>query len=204
MISGLALDIDDTLAHTGHDRFHEMRELFGDPGFPFEDLHKYHDLASDTWMSDEANQRKMQKVHENEYYKNISLVPWAHETVGHIHSQIPFSCYITMRPQDVLQWTEERLTKHGFPQLPIIARPISLPRDDRHQWKASTLYELYQEWVTGIIDDQIKIIHQMETYHPDYQGIIHIVRPMAVVESAIRHTVSNSWQELREKLWEWR
>ncbi len=66
MISGLALDIDDTLAHTGHDRFHEMRELFGDPGFPFEDLHKYHDLASDTWMSDEANQRKKQKFIQRE------------------------------------------------------------------------------------------------------------------------------------------
>lgn len=202
MISGLALDIDDTLAHTGYQYFCAMREIFGDPWFPFEKFHHYCARSTDAWVSDEANRRILEKVHDNDYQKSISLVPWALETVWQIHRSHPFSCYVTMRPQDVLQWTQEWLAKHGFPQLPIVARPLSVSKENEHIWKVWTLNELYQEWVTGVIDDQVKIIHQMAEYYPDYQWVIHIIRPDTIIDSPMRHTISDSWEMLREKLHE--
>lgn len=200
MISWLALDIDDTLSNTAYDWFPAMQKLFGDPGFVFDELHNYYPRINDIWQHEDAKQRILEKVHNNEFQKNISLVPWAKESISYIHEQLPFSCYITMRPQDVLQWTEEQLMKHRFPQLPIIARPLSISKEEEYKRKVWTLNELYQEWVTGIIDDQVKLLRQMTEHYPGYQWIIHIIGPMVSIETSIRYTVSDSWKTLKEKI----
>lgn len=173
----LALDIDDTLANTAHDWFQELKKLFGDPWFNFDELHKHNNYnrVNEVWSDPDAQQRMMTKIHDNNYQTNISLVPHALESVQDIHTHKPFSCYITMRPQNVIEWTKEWLLKHWFPELRIIARPLSISKEKEHSRKVWVLNELYQEWVAGIIDDQIKLIHQMEEYYPDYPGTIHII-----------------------------
>ncbi len=193
----LALDIDETLARTDHDRFQEMKELFWDPWFSYEDHHIHVERLNYIWTHDEANKFMKDKIHDDEYQKTISMVPWSLEKVTKLHKKRLFNCYITARPDTVISWTKEWLKNNWFPNLPIIAKPINIQKDKEHLWKAETLYNMYKQWVLGIVDDQIKLIEQMDNYFPDYKGNIHILtkRPFNL-ETNISYTLSNHWNEL--------
>ncbi len=198
-----ALDIDDLLSHTAHDRFHELKELFGDPWYDFADLKKHTERVNSVWNDENAQKRIIEKIFDNEYQKTISLFPQSLESVTKLQRKNLFNCYITARPDAIIDGTQHRLEKNWFPALPIIARPPTIPKDKEHLRKAQTLYTLQSEGVIGIIDDQFKLLHQMEQYFPDYQWTLHLLlctHDDSSIITNINHTISHSREEVAEKL----
>lgn len=190
----LALDIDDILADTTRTRFFTLTHIFWDCGMTFEEAMKNHGGRNNTiWTSPEAQQWMKEKNHDNEYQKSLSLVDDALESVQLLHNHYqPFSYYITARPETVLSWTKEWLEYHDFPRLPIIIRPTSIRREQEHTRKVWLLHQLYKEWVSGIIDDQMKLLHHMENLHPDYSWSLHIIWKENNLSTQLNHTISYS------------
>ena len=137
-----ALDIDDLLSHTAHDRFHELKELFGDPWYDFADLKKHTERVNSVWNDDNAQKRIIEKIFDNEYQKTISLFPESLESVTKLQRKNLFNCYITARPDAIIDGTQHRLEKNWFPDLPIIARPSTIPKEKSicEKLKLSTTY----------------------------------------------------------------
>mmetsp|Transcript_67404 Transcript_67404/g.186802 ORF Transcript_67404/g.186802 Transcript_67404/m.186802 type:complete len:97 (+) Transcript_67404:565-855(+) len=48
------------------------------------------------------------------------------------------------------------LQENGFPNLPVVAKPVDVPFADGNKWKAAALHQLWPE-VTGIVDDNPKV-----------------------------------------------
>ena len=87
------------------------------------------------WTSPEAQERMQHKVYDNNYQTTIPIIPHAHQSIYELHIRKPFVCYITARPESILEGTQQRLRKHNFPDLPIIAKPVSVPREQEHTRK---------------------------------------------------------------------
>lgn len=201
----LALDIDETLADTDRDRFQQLESLYWNPWYNYEEYHNHVERVNNIRAHEEAQQRMKDKIHDNEYQKNISLIPWALKAVQTLHTKKElFTYYITARPESVVTWTQERLLSHWFPNLPIIAKPLDVSKEKEHLWKAETLYKLYNKWVIWIIDDQIKLLNQMNIHFPDYKWTIHLIisekNSINIEPGSLNFSLSNSWDELYNKL----
>lgn len=172
-ISGIVIDIDETLSATNVAWFQRCIDLFGNKDeltLP-QLITKYH-LAQNnpTWQSEEAKEWMHRQRLSPEAQDDLPLIPGAVEGVTSLSKTTSVVGYLTVRPDTVNANTITWLRQNGFPELPVVAKPESVPFEDGNKWKAEVLHELWPE-VTGIVDDNPKL----PTFAgPDYPGDIYL------------------------------
>lgn len=89
--------------------------------------------------------------------------------------QSSLALYLTTRPEDIQDLTQAELKKYGFPEKPVLARPIDIPLADTTPWKMSVLIEMAKEVdaIIIMIDDSLSL-HQAlnELNHPQIKSIL--------------------------------
>jgi len=156
---GLLLDIDETLSATNVAWFQRLEQSFGNPeGAPIESLIEKYKLAQYVpfWQSEEAQAWMQQQRDSPEAQDGLPLIPGAVEGVAALGKATQIVGYCTVRPSSVNPNTIAWLGENGFPELPVVAKPGSVPFADGNKWKASALHQLWPE-VTGIVDDNPKV-----------------------------------------------
>jgi hypothetical protein len=156
-LTGLALDIDETLSDTGPHWWQHMVKFHAPTGLTMEEvLERYQYIERvPAWQSDAAREYMRQGMESNEFQETIPLLHESNTMVAKLNKVVPVVAYITARPEVVRTGTERWLTAHGFPKAPVILRADKLGHDyiaTKNQWKAEVLRELYPE-VLGIVDD---------------------------------------------------
>lgn len=156
---GLLLDIDETLSATNVAWFQRLEQLFGNPeGAPIEVLIEKYKLAQNVpfWQSPEAFAWMQEQRDSPKAQDGLPLIPGAVEGVSTLGKVAPIVGYCTVRPSSVNPNTIAWLQENGFPERPVVAKPVAVPFADGNRWKASALHRLWPE-VTGIVDDNPKV-----------------------------------------------
>jgi len=188
---GLALDIDETLSHTATHWFKEMIKLFGNPeNLSVEELLKKYRYVHDVpyWQSKEAQKWLDDSRNSNEMKRSIPVIEESIENVKKINEIVPIVAYITVRPQTVIEGTQDWLIKYSFPKAPLIHRPNNIAHEDGNKWKAGVLEELYPS-VLGIIDDNPKLLNFLSQ---DYKGKVFVYN-LDKVETKINAIACKDW-----------
>ncbi|CAM9317857.1 unnamed protein product, partial [Heterosigma akashiwo] len=156
---GLVLDIDETLSATNVAWFTRLEKLFGNPeGSSIEILvEKYH-LAQNVpfWQSEEAVAWMHSQRESPQAQDGLPLIAGALEGVRSLIAITPVVGYCTVRPVSVTANTLSWLRENGFPDLPVVSKPVDVPFEEGNAWKARSLHHLWPE-VTGIVDDNPKL-----------------------------------------------
>ena len=177
-VSGLALDIDDTLSESNVHWFEHMFKFHMPAGMTKEHIlenYSFVELVPD-WQTKEAMDYMQEILFSNEFNASIPLIEGADHAVRSVNQHVPIVAYITARQETVRPGTEKWLHKHTFPAAELIMRPsgISLNAADavnRNMWKAQVLKYLYPQ-VAGIVDDNIGLAHQLESL--GYEGMLYV------------------------------
>ncbi|MDD5341858.1 MAG: hypothetical protein PHI73_00760 [Patescibacteria group bacterium] len=170
---GLAIDIDETLSWTIGYWVAKMQEKFGNPeNLTIKEIIEKYRYTQNVpyWQSDEAKQWIQDKIHSDDLQKELPLIEGANAYLNKINEIIPIAAYITVRPEKVINGTQDWLDKHGFPKAPIICKPMEVSHQNGNQWKAEVLQKLYPD-ILGMIDDNAKLLEYLAE---DYKGIIFL------------------------------
>ena len=167
---GIAFDIDETLSWTVVYWLQRMQNLFGNPeGMTAEEMAvKYH-LAQNVpyWQGrDDVSKWMDQQRTDNEMQKELPLIKGSLETVQEISKCVYVLGYVTVRPQCVLQGTQDWLLAKGFPPAPVIGRPDSVPFDQGNTWKGCLLSSL-ASYIKVFVDDNPSVMRGLS---PNYNG----------------------------------
>lgn len=196
---GLALDIDDTLCTLGPRWYEELTKIAGHPGLTFEevcDQYGFFHLAPG-WKDHEKVLPWIQSaLHSNEYYLSLAPIEKARERVHDVITHIPIHAYITMRSAAVLPATKEWLKLYGFPDLPILCRPLEVENEAMHGWKGKALNALHPE-ILGIVDDDPRVIQQLPS---DYAGTVFLYGGRTHDAQGRRVIPCRDWDEVYERV----
>jgi hypothetical protein len=140
-------------------------------------------------------------IHSEKFNETIPLIENANHVVNEIKKRVPIVAYITARPVTVLEATKRWLVQHGFPEAPILMRPLDLKVSEadlksRNQWKSKLLAELYPE-VKGIIDDNIGLADEL--HELGYKGT-HYLYGRKVEKNLPHVVVCPTWGSVLENL----
>jgi hypothetical protein len=172
-ISGLAVDIDETLSYTIGHLVSQLQENFGNPeNLSVKEIIEKYRYTSNVpyWQHDEAKLWIDKEIRSNELQENLPLIEDANIYLNKINEIMPVAAYITVRPEIVSPGTKIWLDKHGFPRAPIICRPMTVPHAEGNKWKAGVLLELYPQ-ILGIIDDNTKLLEFLDK---NYKGVVFL------------------------------
>lgn len=167
--SGLAVDIDETLAWTIGYWIEEMQKQFGNPeNLTIKEMIEKYRYTQNIpyWQETEMLEWVDMKINSNEAQENIPLIEGSIAYINRINQIIPIVAYITARPERVIKGTKSWLEKHKFPLAPVICRPNEVSHVKGNEWKAEVLKKLYPQ-VIGIIDDNAKLLQFLDN---NYQG----------------------------------
>jgi len=164
-ISGLALDIDDTLSHTDQHWFNQVNMRLGNPeNMTFRETAKKYGREERIphWQTQKGKRLVKKLIHSNKFQVDISLIAGSNRAVQKINRIIPIVAYLSSRPSSVWAGTRQWLSKHGFPDAPIILLPSNVAHHKGIEWKARRIKFLYPE-VQGIIDDHPALQKELKT-----------------------------------------
>ena len=194
-IVGFACDLDDTLSATVDYYFGKIEERFpNEEGLSVDELIEKFEKSWNVpfWQTEEVKEFKREIVNNNEKQKNILPIEMACEYMSKVHEKLNFVVYITARPKCVVDGSSFWLEKHGFANLPIIAKPDNVTLSDSSLWKAQVLKELHPN-IEGIVDNEEKIAKCCEEIEyrgefiligqDNYDGDSRIVKPHVDWES---------------------
>ncbi len=175
--AGFACDIDGILTNTPQHSIKKVMDKFGNPErlSPEEMFKKYGYGTEPTptyWNKEKVHTFLYQILFNNEEQRIIPVKLGVPQIIWSIHQhRVPFVAYITGRPVDVLEGTKGFLSDHGYPDLPIIARPNTVPFNFIEEWKSSILHDMFPS-ILGIVDDSMRL---SETIHYEYKGTVYLV-----------------------------
>ncbi len=170
---GLAVDIDETLSWTIGYWIEEMQNKFGNPeNLTVKEMAEKYRYTQNVpyWQHAEVLEWIDEKINSNETQEDLPLIEGSSAYLNRINQIIPVAAYITIRPERVLEGTNNWLKKHNFPIAPVICRPNELAHSNGNEWKAKVLEELYPK-VLGIIDDNAKLLQFLS---PEYKGRVFL------------------------------
>eukprot|EP00959_Pyramimonas_sp_CCMP1952_P121373 2538168-Pyramimonas_sp.AAC.1 len=133
--------------------------MFGNPeGSSIESLVKKYHLAQNVpfWQSEEAFAWMHSQRGSPQAQDGLPVVPGALEGVRSLVALTPVVGYCTVRPASVAANTINWLREIGFPDLPVVSKPVDVPFEEGNAWKGRSLHELWPE-VIGIVDDNPKL-----------------------------------------------
>lgn len=192
--SGLALDIDETLAWTVGEWISLLEKKFGKKeNLSTKELVEKYQYAQNVpdWQTKEGREYIEELRVSNEVYENLPLIEGAVEFVNKINIVVPISVYLTTRPESVISGTRNWILKNGFPSLPVICRPNSIAPKEGNKWKAEVLKQTYPK-VSGIIDDNQDLLSYLDD---DYQGKVFLYNSTVVPEK-VNVLVCPTWPKV--------
>ena len=160
---GLALDIDETLSNTRKHWFEFLMQRIGNPeNLTLSEMMQKYRYSQDVpyWQTDEGMQIMEENRHNSELQLNIELMDGAQEGVYKVNRIIPVLCYLSARPESVLNTTEEWLEYNSFPKAEVFLKPVDISKEDSYDWKSDILNYLYPN-IVGIVDDNPKQIESL-------------------------------------------
>ncbi len=196
-IKGIALDIDETLSWTIGWWVQNMQELFGNPeNLSIAELIKKYRYTQNVpyWQTDEALKWMEEHRSSNAVQEQLPLIPDVHQYVLKIGKIVPVIAYITVRPESVIQGTKNWLTKHNFPEAPVIARPKSVDHTAGNEWKAEVLSYLYPN-ILGIVDDNPGLIQHLAE---SYKGTVFVYENDPPLRERLDIVHCRDWQSVVE------
>ena len=198
-VKGLALDVDDTLSGTLVFVIEKLLKELGSPEklTALEIKNKYlHSNNIPYWHDEAANKVIEDVILVNEKQKELPLIENANKIVQEINKIIPIVAYITVRPTNVIDGTRFWLKKHGFPEAPIIAKPININRNTGNKWKAKVLEYLYPQ-VVGIVDDNPGLI---DFFSKKYKGVDYLYGGAKTERKDIKVIPCDDWETVIKKI----
>lgn len=198
-ITGLALDIDETLSFTIGYMMEELIKKMGNPEnlTAKEIARKYrHTDNIPYWQGIEVEKILNIIVNSNEIQKELPLIENANKVVQKINKIIPIVAYITVRPTSVFDGTKFWLKKHGFPKATIITKPRNISRKDGNKWKAKVLEYLYPQ-VVGIVDDNTGL---SPFFSKKYKGVIYVYDSTEEGRKDINVIPCEDWETVAKKV----
>lgn len=198
-ITGLALDIDETLSFTIGFLIEELIKKLGNPeNLTVKEIaEKYrHTDNIPYWQNDEAEEI-LNKINDSaESFKELPLIENSNKTVLEINKIIPIVSYITVRRTSAFESTKFWLKKHSFPKATIITRPNNLSRRDGNKWKAKVLEYLYPQ-VVGIVDDNTGL---SPFFSKKYKGIVYVYGSIEEGRKDINVVPCKDWETVAKKV----
>lgn len=193
--SGIALDIDDTLSATNQFWVEKLAEHFGKPDdFSHEEIVSRYLYMEHVpfWQTAEAFAWMEMARKSDEIQEALPLIENAKHIVEQLHKIVPIAAYITARPEQVRKGTLNWLSRHSFPEAPLIMRPEHSDHADGNKWKAELLASLYPT-VWGIVDDNPGIIAHL----PDeYEGTVFLYGRENVEKTNINVVAVKNWEDV--------
>lgn len=171
-LTGLALDIDDTLSQTKKSLLNCFYRTIGNPEnlTPDEFCQKYHLIQDAPYFQTPQGLDLINKLARSpETFCDLEIIDNSNFYVNEINKTIPIIAYITMRPQLTINVTQTWLDRYNFPKAKLISCPDSLACHSI-EWKTSVLEALYPQ-VIGIVDDSLGVAKNISS---DYKGKIYL------------------------------
>ena len=198
-LSGLALDIDDTLSWTCREWVEYLHAEFGNPEnlTPQEFVDKYRLIQRASYFArDDVLVRVREMCFDPAFHDSVAVVEDALPALKKIEQVTPIGVYLTARPESMRKSTQQWLDRHSFPKAELIMCPDEQPFGTASEWKAKVLEELYPD-VFGIIDDNPSLfIHLAQSY----RGTVFIYNHDA---SEVNHPgaiACSDWNDVAEKV----
>jgi len=198
-ISGIALDIDETLSITVNWFAEKMLTKFGNPEnlTVTELITKYkYTYNVPYWQHQEALDWVAEQIESNELQEQLPIIENANTYVNEINLHVPIVAYITNRPETVLSGTKNWLAKHNFSQAPIIARENYIPHLVGTTWKATVLEFLYPQ-VKAIVDDNASLVKALSKNYP---GRVYLYDNKESPRNDIDIVVCKTWQDVVNRI----
>ena len=169
-VKWLALDIDETLSLTSSYWFEKLLTLYWSP----ENLtakqmaDKYHLCQNVPYWKNNSEISDLMYIfrEDNDFQIEIPIIQWTNTFYSKIHDEIiSILSYITVRPDNVSDWTSIWLDNHNFPKADIIHIPSELEYLFWNLWKACVLDILYPH-IVWIVDDNPSLIKSLPNSYP--------------------------------------
>lgn len=149
----LAIDIDDTLADTAYTIMAQMSQKFGVP----EEIENIQELMRvyfqpgevTYWHQPSASEWLFKTYNDPLFIGKLPVIPEAVYGVNQLLTSYQIDCYITSRPPHLYDASKAWISLHGFPEAPVVVRPLL---ESRPNWKLRFL-STRQTPVWGLIDD---------------------------------------------------
>jgi len=157
---GILLDIDNTLTRTSWSFFSGIAERFGVPaGETVEGLYnRYHySWRVPHWQTDETARWASEQEWSNEFHAKMEAINGASDGVTALSKIVPVSAYVTTRPESMREVTAEWLSRHGFPDAPMMMRPSDILPKAGNQWKVEQIKACLPN-TFGLVDDHADIV----------------------------------------------
>lgn len=163
----LAVDIDDTLSETAKTAMEMLQQKFKiHDSRSIIDLLREHKQpgAVNDWQTVEATSFFNSLINSDEFLYSLPVIEDAITTLNHLVTIGTISCYITSRLETHSKITKQWLDLHGFPEAPLITRPLD---EHRFNWKLHYLCKTsYHSKNLFLIDDTETAFAQTpECYH---------------------------------------
>lgn len=198
-VSGLALDIDDTLSWTCREWVELLHQEFGNPENLSKDefVKKYRLIQNAHYLQrDDVHARCIQFCYDEQYYSELPSIEGALPALSEITRIIPVVAYLTARPESLRKTTEEWLAQHNFPQASLIMNPHEFSHSITATWKSETLEKFYPQ-IVGIIDDNPNVCAALS---PDYRGSVFLYGHGTTDLPHPRAVACNDWNDVVEKI----
>ncbi|OGH11022.1 MAG: hypothetical protein A3B38_02415 [Candidatus Levybacteria bacterium RIFCSPLOWO2_01_FULL_36_13] len=196
-MKGIALDIDETISYTVEYWVRQLSKKFGNPKnlTPREIFEQYRLIQNfPHWQSKEAQDWIDKDRNSNEIQKDLPLIKNSNHSVNKLNKIIPVVCYLTTRPQSVLEGTTYWLEKHNFPKAKVIGKPAKITYEDGTKWKANMLQKLFPQ-VQGIVDDNLHLIDYLPKTYKGYIFLYDIKNFSSDFKNVI---VCPTWEDVLE------
>lgn len=173
-ISGIALDIDETIANTCEFWIEKANEKFGNPtNMTSKEIFKKYKFLQKVpfWNKEELMKYVEFLINDEQMHFNVEPFENVHHHINKLSENLNIVAYITARSEYLSKITEKWLIKHNFPIAPVILKPKTIEHKDGNKWKAKVLEYLYPQ-VCGIVDDNPKLGKEISD---EYKGKIYLL-----------------------------
>lgn len=190
----LALDIDDTISHTGPGYMKVLQEQFGNSTglSPHAMWAQYGRTPVPGWDMEAIEAWIMANLTSSELHNGFMPIEGAQTALEQIEQYIPIGLYLTIREESLRWATRDWVRKHQFPTVPIEMVPRGIDHESGLAWKAMALEFLYPE-VAGIIDDRIEMLSALS---PGYKGIVFLFGHQEVVNVHSGAIPCPAWEDV--------
>lgn len=198
-LSGLALDIDDTLSWTCREWVDYLHTTFGNPEnlSPQEFVDKYRLVQRAPYFArEEVLVRIREMCFDPAFHDSLAVIEDALPALQNIEKVIPIGAYLTARPESMRECTQRWLEAHNFPEAELIMCPDERPFGTASEWKAKLLEELYPN-IIGIIDDNPALLTHLAQ---SYEGAVFLYNHDASEVNHLSAIVCSGWDDVALKV----
>jgi hypothetical protein len=173
-ISGIALDIDETICSTCELWIEKAIEKFGNPtNLSSNELFKKYKRLQNIpfWNNEELIECVEDLINDEDMHFNAEPFENIKIEIEKLNENLNVVAYITARPELLSKITENWLVKYNFPIVPVILKPNEICYKKGNEWKARVLEYLYPQ-VCSIVDDNPKLGKEISD---EYKGRIYLL-----------------------------